>query len=170
MEVTLISSNQIQEEVKLLAKDLSLSLKNKPNVVFICVLRGAFMFYSDLVRNLDIDIETEFIQASSYENGTVNKGLSIKSTVNESFKDKVVVLVDDIVDSGNTLSKLSEIYLGLGAKEVITVALIARKSSIEFVDYYGFQIQDEWIFGYGLDWKGKRRTIKDIKYFEHNID
>ena len=65
---------------------------------------------------------------------------------------------------------IEEIYFNLGAEEVYTVALISRPTSSHLVDYYGFQINDEWIFGYGLDWKGKRRTIEDIKYFEHNID
>jgi hypoxanthine phosphoribosyltransferase len=170
MELTLLSSQAIQLRIDSLAKELSKKFKNKSDVVFVCVLRGAFMFYTDLVRKLDLDIETEFIQVSSYGNGTITQGLSISSTFNKNIKDRVVVLVDDIVDSGNTFKKLEEIYFNLGAKEVYTVALISRPASSQLVDYYGFQINDEWIFGYGLDWKCKRRTIEDIKYFEHNID
>ena len=170
MELTLLSSEEIQLRIDSLAKELSKKFKNKSNVVFVCVLRGAFMFYTDLVRKLDLDIETEFIQVSSYANGTISQGLTINSTFDKNIKDKIIVLVDDIVDSGNTFKKLEEIYFNLGAEEVYTVALISRPTSSHLVDYYGFQINDEWIFGYGLDWKGKKRTIEDIKYFEHNID
>lgn len=170
MELTLIKHQSIQHRVKQLADEINKDYQGRTDIVFVCVLRGAFMFFSDLVRELDLDIETEFIQASSYENGTENQGLTIKSSLSNNVKGKTVFIVDDIIDTGQTLKSLSGIYRDLGAAEVKTIALVCRPSSLKLVDYHGFSIGDEWIFGYGLDLKSKRRTIKDIKYIEPNVD
>ena len=170
MELTLIEEKSIQKRVVDLANEINGGYKDRDDLVFVCVLRGAFLFFSDLVRELDIDVETEFIQASSYENGTENQGLTIKSQLSNNVKNKTVFIVDDIIDTGQTLKSLSGIYRDLGAKEVKTVALVCRPSSVHMIDYYGFKIGDEWIYGYGLDLQSKKRTLKEIKYIEPNVD
>jgi hypoxanthine phosphoribosyltransferase len=170
MELTLIKESSIQSRIIEMANEINKDYKDRDDLVFVCVLRGAFLFFSDLVRQIDLDIEIEFIQASSYENNMTNQGLTIKSSLSNNIENKVVFIVDDIIDSGNTMNGLSEIYKNLGAKEVKKIALVCRPSSLKMADYHGFSIGDEWIFGYGLDLKGKRRTIKDIKYIELNLD
>lgn len=170
MELTLISKEDIQSRIETLANEINKDYSSNNSVVCVCVLRGAFLFFSDLVRKLNLDVDIEFIQASSYENGTENQGLTIKSKLSYNVKDKTVFLIDDIVDSGNTLNQLSIIFKDLGASDVKTVALVCRPQSQTLVDYYGFVIGDEWIYGYGLDLQGKKRTLLDIKYIEQNID
>jgi hypoxanthine phosphoribosyltransferase len=170
MELTLIEEKDIRERVKVLANEIGRDYKDHNDLVFVCVLRGAFLFFADLVRELDMDVETEFLQASSYENGTESQGLTIKSQLSNNVKNKTVFIVDDIIDTGQTLKSLSGIYRDLGAKEVKTVALVCRPSSIHMIDYYGFKIGDEWIYGYGLDLQSKKRTLKEIKYIEPNVD
>lgn len=170
MELTLIKESSIQSRIIEIANEINKDYKDRDDLVFVCVLRGAFLFFSDLVRQIDLDIEIEFIQASSYENNMTNQGLTIKSSLSNNIENKVVFIVDDIIDSGSTMNGLSEIYKNLGAKEVKKIALVCRPSSLQMADYHGFSIGDEWIFGYGLDLKGKRRTIKDIKYIEPNLD
>jgi len=170
MELTLISKEKIQSRIKTLANEINKDYSKNNNLVFVCVLRGAFLFFSDLVRELNSDVDIEFIQVSSYENGTESQGLTIKSILSNNVKNKTVFLIDDIVDTGNTLKSLSSIYKDLGATDVKTVALVCRPESKDFVDYYRFVIGDEWIYGYGLDLQGKKRTLLDIKYIEQNID
>jgi len=170
MELTLISKEKIQSRIKTLANEINKDYSKNNNLVFVCVLRGAFLFFSDLVRELNSDVDIEFIQVSSYENGTESQGLTIKSILSNNVKNKTVFLIDDIVDTGNTLKSLSSIYKDLGATDVKTVTLICRLESKNLVDYYGFVIGDEWIYGYGLDLQGKKRTLLDIKYIEQNID
>jgi hypoxanthine phosphoribosyltransferase len=170
MELTLISKEKIQSRIKTLANEINKDYSKNNNLVFVCVLRGAFLFFSDLVRELNSDVDIEFIQVSSYENGTESQGLTIKSILSNNVKNKTVFLIDDIVDTGNTLKSLSSIYKDLGATDVKTVTLICRPESKNLVDYYGFVIGDEWIYGYGLDLQGKKRTLLDIKYIEQNID
>jgi len=170
MELTLISKEKIQSRIKTLANEINKDYSKNNNLVFVCVLRGAFLFFSDLVRKLNSDVDIEFIQVSSYENGTESQGLTIKSILSNNVKNKTVFLIDDIVDTGNTLKSLSSIYKDLGATDVKTVTLICRPESKNLVDYYGFVIGDEWIYGYGLDLQGKKRTLLDIKYIEQNID
>jgi len=170
MELTLISKEKIQSRIKTLANEINKDYSKNNNLVFVCVLRGAFLFFSDLVRELNSDVDIEFIQVSSYENGTESQGLTIKSILSNNVKNKTVFLIDDIVDTGNTLKSLSSIYKDLGATDVKTVTLICRPESKNLVDYYGFVIGDEWIYGYGLDLQGKKRSLLDIKYIEQNID
>jgi len=170
MELTLISKEKIQSRIKTLANEINKDYSKNNNLVFVCVLRGAFLFFSDLVRELNSDVDIEFIQVSSYENGTESQGLTIKSILSNNVKNKTVFLIDDIVDTGNTLKSLSSIYKDLGATDVKTVTLICRPESKNLVDYYGFVIGDEWIYGYGLDLQSKKRTLKSIKYIEPNVD
>jgi len=170
MEITLINKEDIQSKVTNLANEINKDYKDRDDLVFVCVLRGSFLFFSDLVRELNLDIEVEFIQVSSYENGCENQGLTIKSSLSNNIKNKSIFIVDDIIDSGNTLKELSVIYKNHGASEVKTIALICRPTSKHLVDYYGFEIGNEWIFGYGMDLNGKKRSLCDIKYIETNID
>lgn len=171
MELTLFTEEQIRERIKSLANEIYEDHKNSDPLIFVCILRGSFLFFADLIREIKLDVETEFIQVSSYENEvTAQPTLTIKSDIKTLPKNATVILVDDIIDTGRTLESLTAIYKSKGISNIKTVALICRPSSKNKVNYHGFEIGDEWIYGYGLDLKSKKRNLKEIKYLETNID
>jgi hypoxanthine phosphoribosyltransferase len=171
MELTLFTEERIRDRIKSLANEIYEDHKNSDPLIFVCILRGSFLFFADLIREIKLDVETEFIQVSSYENEvTAQSTLTIKSDIKKLPENATLILVDDIVDTGRTLEFLSDIYKDKGILNIKTVSLICRPSSKNKVDYYGFEIGDEWIYGYGMDMKSKKRNLKEIKYFENNID
>jgi hypoxanthine phosphoribosyltransferase len=169
MDVVLFDRDTIQYRLFDIAKDIMNKVEPNDDIVLLCVLRGSYMFFTDLARRLPSNITIDFIQASSYGNGTISGELTIELGKNKDYSGKKVFIVDDIVDSGNTLLTLKSLYKDI-ALEVYTVALIARNESKHLVDFYGFVIGDEWIWGYGMDLNGKHRNIESIMYKEQNID
>ncbi|MBI5252763.1 MAG: hypoxanthine phosphoribosyltransferase [Desulfomonile tiedjei] len=125
------------------------------NLLLIGILKGSFMFMADLVRNINVDCQVDFVRISSYKDGTVTSGkLDILLDVGISVEGRNVILVDDIVDSGLTLSEYRKRIEQQGPKSIETAALLdktgRREKHVE-VDYCGFRIQDGFIVGYGLD-------------------
>lgn len=169
MDIVLFSGKTIRYRVFDIADNIMGKIRPGDDVVLLCVLRGSFMFFTDLVKQLPSNITIDFIQASSYGNGTVSGELTIDLGRKKDYTGKKVFIVDDIVDSGNTLTALKNLFKPTAA-EVYTVALIARNGSKHLVDFHGFVIEDEWIWGYGMDLNGKCRNIDSIMYKEQNID
>lgn len=170
MELTLITESQIQNRIRELANEIRKDYKDSSVPTFVCILRGSFMFFSDLIKELEMDLKVEFIQVSSYEDSTVSGNLTFKTIIDKAPESNTIFLVDDIIDTGKTFQEVKKFYENLGVKNVKTISLICRNFSKSKVDYYGFEIGDEWIFGYGLDLNGLNRNLKEIKYLEHNID
>ena len=125
------------------------------NLLLIGILKGAFMFMADLVRNIDVDCQVDFVRISSYKDGTVTSGkLDILLDAGIPVKGRNVILVDDIVDSGLTLSEYRKRIEQQGPKTVETAALVdktGRREKFVELDYCGFRIEDGFIVGYGLD-------------------
>ena len=150
--MVLFTQAEIETRVKSLATQVS--YQNNPenqSRVMIGVLNGAFMFFTDLVRNMEVDCEIDFIQAKSYL-GQVQDRVDILKDINISIKDKDVFLVDDIYDSGNTMKRLVAHLQSKGPKSITPVTLFKR--SYSFMDglIYGFELHNEaWLVGYGLD-------------------
>ena len=162
--MVLFTEEEIQTRVKSLA--LEVSYKNNPensSRVMIGVLNGAFMFFADLVRNMEVDCEIDFMQAKSYL-GQVQDRVDILKDVSIDLKDKDVFVVDDIYDSGNTMKRLIAHLQSKGAKSITPVTLFKR--SYSFMDnlIYGFELHNEaWLVGYGLDaTNGYKRNQKFI--------
>lgn len=170
MELTLITESQIQNRIKELANEIREDYTDNSVPTFVCILRGSFMFFSDLIKELNLNVKVEFLQISSYQNSTTQKELILKTVINNVDTNSTLFLVDDIIDTGNTFKEVCRIYKEMGVKNIKTISLICRNASKSKVDYYGFEIGNEWIFGYGLDLNGLRRNLKEIKYIEQNID
>jgi hypoxanthine phosphoribosyltransferase len=150
--MVLYTEEEIQTRVKSLAIQISFD-KNPENTprVLICTLKGAFLFFADLVKNLEVDCEVDFITAKSYE-GTEFTGVKILQDVTMDLSGKDIYIVDDILDSGNTMKTLLAHCLSKGANTVTPVTLFKREHSYMEGLIYGFELQNEkWLIGYGLD-------------------
>jgi hypoxanthine phosphoribosyltransferase len=150
--MVLFTEKEIQTRVKSLA--LEVSYKNNPensSRVMIGVLNGAFMFFADLVRNMKVDCEIDFMQAKSYL-GQVQDRVDILKDVSIDLTGKDVFIVDDIYDSGNTMKRLIAHLQTKGAKSITPVTLFKRSYSYMEDLIYGFELNNEaWLVGFGLD-------------------
>ena len=162
--MVLFTQAEIETRVKSLA--LEVSYKNNPensSRVMIGVLNGAFMFFTDLVRNMEVDCEIDFMQAKSYL-GQVQDRVDILKDVSIDLTGKDVFIVDDIYDSGNTMKRLIAHLETKGPKSITPVTLFKRSFSNMNGLMYGFELHNEaWLVGYGLDaTNGYKRNQKFI--------
>jgi len=160
-----LSEAKILAEVDRVAKQINQDLKDK-NPLFICVLNGAFVFASDLYRRITIPSEITFMRMKSYEGTqTTGKVRTIGSLV-EPVKDRTVVVVEDICDSGFTLQHMIGQLKELGANEVRVAVLLnkpnARRVEGLTLDYCCLEIPNDFIVGYGLDYNEQGRNLPDI--------
>jgi hypoxanthine phosphoribosyltransferase len=160
-----LSENQIQERVKELANSINKDFAGKELHV-IGVLNGAFMFTADLVRHLNIPVTIEFMSASSYGDSTESSGeLKINLDIKTDIKDKHVLIVEDIVDTGLTLTVLKKNLAARGAASLKLASLLfkpARNIHKVDIDYLAFEIEDKFVIGYGLDFAGRYRELPYI--------
>ena len=162
--VSFISPARIQKRVKELAEQICEDYKEK-NPVFLPILNGSFMFAADLFKNIDIPCRVSFVKISSYA-GTMSSGqLKTLLGIEESLFNQHIVIVEDIIDSGLTLTRMTDELRALGAKSVEVTTLLrkqpARDKKIE-ARYVGFDIDNEFVIGYGLDYDGLHRNSKEI--------
>ncbi len=163
----LIGSQEIEDRVKRLGLEIS-TLYRGEDLVVIGILKGAVVFLSDLVRfiNKDVKVVLDFMAVSSYGDSTRTSGIvKIIKDVDASIKDKHVLIVEDIVDTGLTLSYLVKLFKERSPKSVKVCVLLdkveKRKINVE-VDFKGFEIPDDFVVGYGLDYAGIWRNLPDI--------
>jgi hypoxanthine phosphoribosyltransferase len=160
----LIGSARITEKVAELAEQINQDYKNR-TPVFLPILNGSFMFAGDLLKHIKIPCRVSFVKKSSYS-GTVSTG-QLKTLIghDESLFNQDIIILEDIVDSGLTLEKIIEELRGLGAKSVEAVSLLRKKTAREKkvdVKYIGFELDSEFVVGYGLDYDGLGRNLNDI--------
>ncbi len=165
---TLITEEEILKEIDRVARQINTDLYGS-NVVFVCVLNGAFMFAADLMKRVDIECEICFVKLSSYEgfssSGTVKELIGL----NVDVKGKTVVLVEDIVETGTTIFHLKEQLRRLGAAEVRTATMLFKPEALRQdvkLEYVVKEIGKEFVVGYGLDYNGKGRNLRDIYAFK----
>jgi hypoxanthine phosphoribosyltransferase len=162
----LISEEAIQSRVLELAEQISADYDDSDDLVMVGVLKGSFMFLADLSRRLSIPRTIEFIAVSSYGNGSVSSGaVRLVMDVRGNIEGKHVLIVEDIVDTGHTLKYLIGIMKSHRPTSVKTAALVRKVESAEVdvdVDYLGFDIGNEWVVGYGLDFAEQNRTLPYI--------
>ncbi len=172
MSKILLTEEEIQKRVKEMAKQLSDDYRDK-NPLMIAILRGAVLFFSDLVREMDIHVELNFLAISSYGSGTESTGdVRIQYDMQESIKDRHVIVVEDIIDSGRTITHLKEILEARHPASIAVVALLDKPSRREVEvegEYVGFTVPNEFVVGYGLDFAGKYRNIKYIGVLKPEI-
>ncbi len=166
MPVVLISEEEIQSRVLELAEQISADYDDNNELVMVGVLKGSFIFLADLSRRLSIPRTIEFIAVSSYGNGSRSSGaVRLLMDVRGNIEGKHVLIVEDIVDTGHTLKYLIGIFESHRPASVRTCALVRKAESAEVdvtVDYIGFDIGNEWVVGYGLDYAEQNRTLPYI--------
>jgi hypoxanthine phosphoribosyltransferase len=160
----LIPAPRIAKKVSELAVRINEDYRDR-TPVFLPVLNGSFIFASDLLKEITMDCRVSFVKMSSYQ-GTNSTG-QIKSLIGheESLFNQDIIIVEDIIDSGLTLQKMVEDLRGLGAKSVEVAVLLRKKIAREQkfdVRYLGFEIDDQFVVGYGLDYDGLGRNYPDI--------
>ena len=166
----LFSEEQLQTRIRELAAEMNDFYAGK-EVVAICVLKGAVMFATDLVKCLDMPLQMEFIRLSSYGSGTVSSGkVHAVDIALPDLNGKNVLIIEDIVDTGLTAKFLLDfIDSNFTTKSTKFCSLldkkITRKTDIE-PDYYGFEVDDKFVVGYGLDYDGYFRNLRYIAYKE----
>jgi hypoxanthine phosphoribosyltransferase len=158
----LISEVKIRNRVRDLAQEITHDYKGK-DLVVICVLKGSFIFFADLIRQIDLPIHCEFMGLSSYGGGTHSTGeVKITLDLTEVVNGKHVLIVEDIVDSGLTVQYLMATLKTRRPASIRTAALLMKPDSIKSdvdVDYVGFEIGNEFVIGYGLDYAGRYRQL-----------
>jgi hypoxanthine phosphoribosyltransferase len=159
-----ISAEEINNAVESLADKLNHDLQGK-NPLFLVVLNGAFVFAADLYRKITIPSEITFIKLASYSGTTSTSDVKELIGLNEKLKGRMVVILEDIIDTGTTMQYLINKLQYIGATEVILVALLFKPSAFREsfrIDYLGMEIPNEFIVGYGLDYDGFGRNYPDI--------
>lgn len=159
-----LSAGEIQQKVTELSEQINQAYTGK-TPVFLPILNGSFIFAADLIKQISIPCRVSFVKISSYQ-GVQSTG-QLKTLIGheESFFHQDVIIVEDIVDSGLTLEKIVAELQGLGAKTVEVVALLRKKPAREKgtpVKFVGFEIDTEFVLGYGLDYDGLGRNHNDI--------
>lgn len=161
----LISEEEIQLKVKQLGETLSKDYKDK-NPLMVCVLKGAILFMSDLVRNMSIPLELDFMAVSSYGASTESSGVvRIIKDLDTTIEGRDLIIVEDIIDSGLTLSYLKDILQrrNVNSLKVVTLLDKPHRRTVNLKpDYSGFTVPDEFVVGYGLDYAEKYRNLPYI--------
>ena len=161
----LLSEEEIKARVQEMGDELYDAFQDK-NPMFVGVLNGCFIFMADLVRATQLKSELEFIGVSSYKDGTKSSGVvQITRDLQEDINGRDVIIVEDILDSGNTLEFLKKYLMAKGAASVTIVTLLdkpARREKPIKADYAGFVVPDEFVVGYGLDYAQQYRNMPYI--------
>ena len=160
-----IRESSIKDKVKELAQRLNRDYEGK-TPIFIGILNGSFIFLSDLIREINVDCEIDFMKLSSYGDNQISSGnIKILKELNCQIKGRDIILVEDIIDSGLSIKYMRTLVEKENPKSLKIVALLFKKnvSNLDFeIDYVGFEIENEFVVGYGLDHAQKYRNLKGI--------
>jgi hypoxanthine phosphoribosyltransferase len=161
----LISSEEITLRIRQLGNEISRDYRDA-TPVFVCILKGAYPFLADLTRCVSVEHEVDFMAVSSYEGGTQSTGVvKIEKDLKTNITDRDVILVEDIIDTGLTISHLVELLGTRNPRSIRVAALLdkkpARKKDVT-LHYVGFEIPKEFVIGYGLDYDEKYRNLPFI--------
>lgn len=162
--IEFISEEEIQQKVKSLASEINAAYKDK-SPVFLPVLNGSFMFAADLLKDITIPSRISFVKVSSYEGQSSTGQLKTIIGLDESLFKQDVLIVEDIVDTGLTLTKIVDELKSLGTGSVEVVSLLRKKPAREKgikVKFTGFEIDNEFVLGYGLDYDGLGRNHRQL--------
>jgi len=168
----LISHDQIKQRVTFLGAEISKEvMQHHPfDLVVVGVLKGSFIFMADLIRELSVPCEIDFVETSSYGEGTLSSGsVLLKRDIQLDIQGRDLLLVEDIVDTGYTVSFLLDHFRVKKPRSMAVCALLykpARKVKEVPIDFLGFTIEDHFVVGYGLDYNNKCRELKDIMIYK----
>jgi hypoxanthine phosphoribosyltransferase len=160
-----IDEDKIAQRIQELGHQITKDFANE-EVVMICVLKGAYVFCADLMRNINLPVSLEFVACSSYGNSTESSGnVKIEMDVTGSIENKNVIIVEDIVDSGLTIKTLEKILHLRNPKSMKLASLLYKPARLKHdikIDYLAFEIEDKFVVGYGLDYAGRYRELPYI--------
>jgi hypoxanthine phosphoribosyltransferase len=161
----LISEEEIALRIDVLGEAISKEYANQELVV-ICVLKGAFIFCADLIKKINLPVKLEFITLASYGEGTQSSGnVKLEMDVTGSVEGRNILIVEDIVDSGLTIKTLVGLLEQRNPKSIKLASLLFKPSKVKHpvtIDYLGFEIEDKFVIGYGLDYAGRYRELPYI--------
>lgn len=172
VEKVLFSEEQLKEKIAELGKKISEDYRDK-NPLIVGVLKGAFVFTADIVRSIDCHVQMDFIVAKSYGNGTQSSGsVKIVKDLENDICGRHVILVEDIIDSGLTMSKLITLLKTRNPASLKLCALLSkpeRRKAEVTIDYCGWEVPDEFLVGFGLDYAEKYRNLPFIGILKREI-
>ena len=165
VDYVMISAVEIEKRVKELAAQMDKLYEGRKPVV-VCILKGSVLFFSDLIRNMTTSVELDFMSVSSYGSGTTSSGeVKIKKDLSCDIKGRDVLIVEDIIDSGNTLYNLKKLLITRQPASINLITLLDKPERREVPiepDYTGFVIEDKFVIGYGLDYAEDYRNLPYI--------
>lgn len=163
-----IPPEKIQAEVQHIADRINNDLKNE-DVVFIGILNGAFMFASDLLRKINFNTQVSFVKLTSYQGPQSTGNVKRLIGINEVLKDKTVVVIEDIIDTGITIESIIEQLKGFRPRQIFVATLLMKPELYTReikIDYVGFRIPKDFVVGYGLDYEGYGRNLRGLYKLE----
>mgnify|MGYP000689895125 CR=1 FL=1 len=165
----LLSESEIKKRVKELADTISKDYKDK-SPIFIGILNGCYVFMADLLRELSIiSTEVDFVKIRSYEDDSSTGTIKFRKDISADIDDRHIIIVEDIIDSGFTISFLVNRLKEAGPKSVSVATILYKKTVAKLnfeIDYVGFEIPPEFVVGYGLDYNERYRHLKDVMVME----
>ncbi len=169
----LLTEEQLKKRVKELGEQITTDYSNEDCLIAVGILRGSVVFLADLIRNISLHTELEFMAVSSYGNSTKTSGaVKINKDLDVDISGKNVIIIEDIIDSGVTLTYLKEMLLKRNPKSLKICTLLNkpdRRKAEVVPDYVGFDIPDEFVIGYGLDYASRYRNMPYIGILKREI-
>ncbi len=167
----LITEARLQARIAELAQEIAHDYRGQ-EITAICVLKGSFIFFSDIIRKLDLPMSCEFLGTSSYGKKMVSSGeVKVTLDINDPLENKHVIVFEDIIDTGLTLQYLMNALRARKPASLKCCALLLKKDCLKTdiaADYLGFKIGSEFVVGYGIDYAEKYRSLPYIGYIEHD--
>ena len=170
--IPFLTAAQIDEQINVLAAELNRDYEGK-RPLFIAILNGSFMFAADLMKKVNVESEISFMKLASYE-GTSSTG-SVKQLIgiNEEIKGRTIVIIEDIVDTGNTIDTILAQLKEMGAAEVKIATLLFKPEAYTKtipIEYVAIVVPNDFLVGYGLDYNGLGRNLADIYVLDYTAD
>lgn len=173
IEKVLIDEGSLNVRIKKLASQINEHYKDEDTLIMVAILKGSVMFMAELAKHIKLDINLEFMAVSSYDSGTISSGnVKILKDLDTDIKDKNVLLVEDIIDTGHTLLKLRNNLEKRDPKDIKIVTLLDKPERREVdikPDWYGFKIPNEFVVGFGLDYDQKYRNLPYIGILKRSV-
>ena len=164
-----ITEEELNKRIAEIAAEITEKFKGE-SVYLVCILKGSIFFTTELAKRIDLPVEIDFMTVSSYGAQTVSSGvINVKQDLSGNIEGKNVIVVEDIIDSGNTLSRLLQLFQSRNPKTLTLCTLLDKPERRQVqvdVDYTGFVVPDKFIVGYGLDWNQKFRNLPYIGFVE----
>ena len=170
--IELYSSKQILNRVLELGKEISEKYTDK-NPIFIGILNGSFIFLADLLRLTAVDCEIDFVKVRSYSGKKSSGTIQLLKDISSDIKDRNVIIVEDIIDTGLTINFLRERIIGASPRSVAIATLLYKPGIAKFdfpIDFIGFEIPHKYVVGYGLDYNQKMRHLDGIYYIPNDLN